>query len=154
MFINSGRYALVHLVSTLVSAIALATLVAVPASAQPPEKPRAGVGPLSVETAVELALTHNPGLAALDAQSDALGHMPSQAGALPDPVVSLNGLPLDIPRVNPAGTKDRPDVQVGCRRSARVDRARAHHVLYRRTHDDLGAAPVPQRRPIRSFESA
>jgi len=96
MFIHSGRYAPVRFVSTLVSAIVLATLVAIPASAQSPGNPPAGLVPLSVEAAVELALTHNPGLAALDAQSVALGHMPSQAGALPDPVVSLNALNFPV----------------------------------------------------------
>ena len=96
MLINSGQYALVRLVSTLVSAIVLATFVAVPASAQASQNPSSGLGPLSVEAAVELALTHNPGLAAIDAQSIALGHVPSQAGALPDPVVSLNALNFPI----------------------------------------------------------
>lgn len=100
MFISSGQYAPVRLVNTLVSAIALAALVALPANSQSPEEPRAGGGPLSVETAVELALTHNPGLAALDAQSDALSHMPSQAGALPDPVVALNALNVPVDTFN------------------------------------------------------
>lgn len=98
MFISTGRYALTLLVSTLISAIVLATFVALPASAQSlsDNDSAAGPGPLSVEAAVELALTHNPGLAALTAQSEALGHIPSQAGALPDPVVSLNALNFPV----------------------------------------------------------
>ena len=100
MFINSGLYALVRLVSNLVSGIALATFVAVPAVAQSPGQPPPGLGPLSVESAVELALAHNPGLAALNAQSDALGHVPPQAGALPDPVVSLNMLNVPVDTFN------------------------------------------------------
>jgi len=92
MFINTGRCAPALLVSTLVSAVVLAA----PARAQSLEIPSAVLGPLTVEAAVELALTHNPGLAALGAQSDALGHIPAQAGALPDPVVSLNALNFPV----------------------------------------------------------
>ena len=52
---------------------------------------------LSIERAVSLALQDNPGLAEVQARADAAALRPSQVGALPDPVLSLNAanLPLD-----------------------------------------------------------
>ena len=96
MSINAGQRAPNSLASMLISAVVLAALVALPASAQSHASTAAGAGPLSVEAAVELALTHNSGLAAVGAQSEALSHIPSQAGALPDPVVSLNALNFPV----------------------------------------------------------
>lgn len=96
MSINAGQRAPNSLASMLISAVVLAALVALPARAQSHASTAAGAGPLSVEAAVELALTHNSGLAAVGAQSEALSHIPSQAGALPDPVVSLNALNFPV----------------------------------------------------------
>lgn len=58
------------------------------------ESQPAGSGALTLEGAVEVAFNRNPGLAALEAQSAALDAVPSQAGALPDPVLSLNAMNL------------------------------------------------------------
>jgi len=51
---------------------------------------------LRLEQAVLIALEHNPGLAGLQAQSEAMHTLPSQAGALPDPVLSLNAMNLPV----------------------------------------------------------
>ncbi|MBL3534724.1 MAG: TolC family protein, partial [gamma proteobacterium endosymbiont of Lamellibrachia anaximandri] len=52
---------------------------------------------LSIDQAVSLALQGNPGLAEIEARAEAAAQRPSQVGALPDPVLSLNAanLPLD-----------------------------------------------------------
>lgn len=52
---------------------------------------------LSLEAAVTETLSANPGLAAIEARAKALAELPEQAGALPDPNLSLNivNLPLD-----------------------------------------------------------
>jgi len=54
-------------------------------------------GVLSLEKAITEALSANPGLAAIQARAEALAEIPDQAGALPDPRLSLNlvNLPLD-----------------------------------------------------------
>lgn len=49
---------------------------------------------LTLEAAVALALENSPELGALSAKSAALGAVPPQAGALPDPVLSLNAMNL------------------------------------------------------------
>ncbi len=49
---------------------------------------------LSLETAVKIAREANPGLAAKRALADAFEEVPSQAGALPDPVLMLNAMNL------------------------------------------------------------
>lgn len=49
---------------------------------------------LELDQAVLIALEHNPELAGLKAQSEAMHTMPSQAGALPDPMLSLNAMNL------------------------------------------------------------
>jgi len=49
---------------------------------------------LRLEQAVLIALEHNPGLAGLQAQSEAMHTLPSQAGALPDPMLSVNAMNL------------------------------------------------------------
>ena len=53
-----------------------------------------GAQRLPVDQAVEIALRQSPEIQALGAQSDALDAMVPQAGALPDPVLSLNALNL------------------------------------------------------------
>jgi cobalt-zinc-cadmium efflux system outer membrane protein len=53
-----------------------------------------GSGPLKLESALEIALTNNQGLAALSASADAKGTIPRQVGALPDPTFGLNALNL------------------------------------------------------------
>ncbi|NOY61708.1 MAG: TolC family protein [Gammaproteobacteria bacterium] len=52
---------------------------------------------LSLDNAVAQALAANPGLAAIEARAKALAEIPDQAGALPDPSLSVNilNLPLD-----------------------------------------------------------
>jgi len=54
-------------------------------------------GPLDLEQAVSRALAANPALQALDAQARAAGERVPQAGALPDPMMSLGAanLPID-----------------------------------------------------------
>ena len=49
---------------------------------------------LTLEAAVAMALENSPELGALSAKSAALGAVPPQAGALPDPVLSLNAMNL------------------------------------------------------------
>ncbi len=53
--------------------------------------------PLSVHDAVNVAVSANPGLAALDARAKALAEIPQQLDALPDPSLSINllNIPLD-----------------------------------------------------------
>ena len=47
---------------------------------------------LSLDNAVAIALGENAGLAALDAHAAALGTVPSQAGAMPDPMFGINAM--------------------------------------------------------------
>lgn len=49
---------------------------------------------LTLQIAVVLAVENNPGLAEMQARSQALSEIPSQSGSLPDPVVSFNALNL------------------------------------------------------------
>tara|TARA_R110001599_G_scaffold353676_1_gene594998 strand:+ start:17196 stop:18845 length:1650 start_codon:yes stop_codon:yes gene_type:complete len=53
--------------------------------------------PLTLDRAVDVALSGNPGLAKINARARALAEVPSQVGTLPDPVLSLNVLnaPVD-----------------------------------------------------------
>ncbi len=48
--------------------------------------------PLTLDTAVALALAGNPGLAKIDARARALAEVPPQIGTLADPILSLNTL--------------------------------------------------------------
>ena len=96
MTINAGRWAPTLHVITTVSVLVLAMLIATPAAAQSDGDSPSGLGRLSVDEAVDLALLHNPRLAAAGAQADALAYVPSQAGALPDPVISLNALNFPV----------------------------------------------------------
>jgi outer membrane protein TolC len=69
----------------------LALIVPAPAfAATPVEGGTASV--LSLENAVAIAIEGNPGLAEMRSRAEAMAAMPSQAGALPDPMVSLNAL--------------------------------------------------------------
>ena len=89
MFILTGRWSLESFLgSSCAGLLLLAASTTAPALAQEPAEP----GVLTLGAAVELALAHSPALAALDAQADALDLVPSQVGALPDPVLSLNAL--------------------------------------------------------------
>lgn len=47
---------------------------------------------LTIDDAVAIALSENAGLAALDSRAAALNAVPSQAGAMPDPVVGLSAM--------------------------------------------------------------
>ena len=47
---------------------------------------------LSAETAVDIAIRDNPNLAVMQARYEALSDVPSQVGALPDPMVNLNAM--------------------------------------------------------------
>jgi cobalt-zinc-cadmium efflux system outer membrane protein len=53
-----------------------------------------GSSPLNQASALEIALANNQGLAALSAGADAMGAIPRQAGALPDPKFGVNALNL------------------------------------------------------------
>lgn len=78
----------------LLTIVAIATLAARPVSADSSDKPPSGAAKLTLDSAVEMALMHSPRLAAFDALSDSLDAVPSQVGALPDPVLSLSALNL------------------------------------------------------------
>lgn len=70
-------------------------LLFVPGPALPaPPAEDAGADPLSLEHALALAIGGNPGLAGMQARAEAMAAIPSQAGALPDPMLSLNALNL------------------------------------------------------------
>ena len=69
----------------------LALMVPAPAfTATPVEGGTASV--LSLENAVAIAIEGNPGLAEMRSRAEAMAAIPLQAGALPDPMVSLNAL--------------------------------------------------------------
>ena len=51
---------------------------------------------LTLAAAVADTLKANPNLAQIKARADAMATIPSQAGALPDPVVSFNALNLPV----------------------------------------------------------
>lgn len=69
------------------------TFSATPASDTPPNA-------LTVEDAVATTIEGNPGLAEMRARAEAMAAIPSQAGALPDPMVSLNALNLPTDTFN------------------------------------------------------
>jgi outer membrane protein TolC len=87
----------------LITAMAFLVLVAghgfaaeLPADDETVSPPRTynGSGSLTLQDALEIALANNQRLAALGAHADALGAVPRQAGALPDPVLGVNALNL------------------------------------------------------------
>ncbi len=51
---------------------------------------------LTLQSAIDIAVQDNPGLAAIQARSEALAAIPSQVGTLPDPTVSFNSLNLPV----------------------------------------------------------
>ena len=70
-------------------------LLFVPGSALPaPPAEDTGTDPLALKDAVALAIGGNPGLAGMQARAEAMAAIPSQAGTLPDPMLSLNALNL------------------------------------------------------------
>jgi len=54
----------------------------------------AAAAPLTLEAAVALAIGDNPGLAGMQARAEAMAAIPSQAGTLPDPMLSLGAMNL------------------------------------------------------------
>ncbi len=67
-----------------------------PAVAQDESGAPAVPAELHLAQAVQLALENNPELQGLEAQAAAMHTMPSQAGALPDPMLSLNAMNLPV----------------------------------------------------------
>jgi cobalt-zinc-cadmium efflux system outer membrane protein len=53
-----------------------------------------GDAPITEQAAVEMTVHNNPGLAELQARASAAAAIPSQAGTLPDPMLSFNSLNL------------------------------------------------------------
>lgn len=51
-------------------------------------------GLLTLEQAIDIALSDNPGLAEMQARAEAMAAIPSQVGTLPDPRVSFNAMNL------------------------------------------------------------
>ena len=51
-------------------------------------------GLLTLEQAIDIALSDNPGLAEIQARAEAMAAIPSQVGTLPDPRVSFNAMNL------------------------------------------------------------
>lgn len=51
---------------------------------------------LTFQSAIEIAVSDNPSLAQIQARSEAMAAIPSQAGSLPDPVISFNALNLPV----------------------------------------------------------
>ena len=75
------------------AALLVVLLTAAPVWSQPTGAPTRGSEfLLSLDDAVAIALSENAGLAALDARAAALSSVPSQAGAMPDPVVGLSAM--------------------------------------------------------------
>ncbi len=91
MFIALGRCPRSRSVFLLCVTLASLPVMTPPVSSQVP-----GADSLTLEAAVALAFRDSPGLRALDARAAALNAKPSQAGALPDPVVSLNAMNLPV----------------------------------------------------------
>lgn len=81
------------LLALTASHICAAELPADDESVSPPPA-YTGSGPLTLNKALEIALVDNQSLAALSASADALGAIPRQVGALPDPKFGVNALNL------------------------------------------------------------
>lgn len=71
---------------------------------------------LELQQAVLIALENNPELASLRAQSEAMHTMPSQVGALPDPVLSLNAMNFPTDTFN-AGQEPMTQMQISLSQS-------------------------------------
>ncbi|NOX80892.1 MAG: TolC family protein [Deltaproteobacteria bacterium] len=84
-----------RLTALLITAAATVFFFLLPAAfvqAQPTPEPVCR--PLSLETAVTMAMRNNPGLAAIQARYEAMSAIPAQRGSLPDPVLGLAVLNL------------------------------------------------------------
>lgn len=55
---------------------------------------------LTLAQAEEIALAANPALAGMQAQAEAMAEIPSQAGALPDPMLGLNAMNVPVDTFN------------------------------------------------------
>lgn len=51
---------------------------------------------LTLDRAIEVALSDNPGLAELNARARALAEVPPQVGTMPDPILTLNALNMPV----------------------------------------------------------
>ena len=71
---------------------------------------------LYLEQAVRVALENNPDLESMRAQSAAMRTLPSQAGALPDPVLSLNAINLPTDTFN-TGQEPMTQMQIALSQS-------------------------------------
>jgi outer membrane protein TolC len=89
---------------------------ALPAYAQSEGEQLPGASVLQLEQAVLIALEHNPGLAGLQAQAEAMHTLPSQVGALPDPMLSLNAMNLPADTFN-TGQEPMTQMQVALSQS-------------------------------------
>ncbi|WP_404361181.1 TolC family protein [Methylotuvimicrobium sp. KM1] len=65
---------------------------------------------LTLEAALATALQNNPNLARIKAAAEALAAVPSQAGALPDPVIGFNVMNLPVDHFD---TRKEPMAQIG-----------------------------------------
>lgn len=94
------RYLPVYSAWPLALMIAILALAAAgsPVQASPVQNKTANT--LQLEDAVAMAVEGNPGLAEMQARAEAMAAIPSQAGALPDPMVSLNALNLPTDTFN------------------------------------------------------
>ncbi|NOX42303.1 MAG: hypothetical protein GXP19_00995, partial [Gammaproteobacteria bacterium] len=51
---------------------------------------------LELQDAIDVVITQNPGLAAIQARADALAAVPSQKSSLPDPMLMFNAMNLPV----------------------------------------------------------
>lgn len=58
-------------------------------------------GYLTLQSATEIAIQHNPNLAQMKARAEAMAAIPSQAGTLPDPEISFSAINLPINTFDP-----------------------------------------------------
>lgn len=87
----SGSLALLRKLAAGLSVLGLLTMAPLAALAQEAGQTE---GSLTLERAVAIALQSSPELGVLSAKSSALGAVPPQVGALPDPMLSLNAMNL------------------------------------------------------------
>jgi len=71
---------------------------------------------LLLENAVAIAVEGNPGLAEMQARAAAMAAIPSQAGALPDPMISLSALSLPTDTFN-LDQEPMTQIQIGIEQS-------------------------------------
>lgn len=71
-------------------------------------------GPLSLDQAIALAVADNPSLAVMQARAQALRTIPTQVGALPDPMLSINALnlPTDTFEINQEPMTQVPQISI------------------------------------------